>query len=1523
MILPDKSKDNLNESTFPSPEKFRSSFMQIETISMSMDESQPVNSLVLKEEDLENTSYEDLIRRYNEIQEQLKLLDTVEEKQTENNVQSINNCGDLCPQVKEVEINRDHEGGDTLVQVDSGVIDGISPNCLEEGEIRSDEDMELSTPRSESPLFHPIAIAEDLEKAMRDRLLNKLQGFDSLESFRTSRFSPNLTSSRTTNHLSSPQLYNERVMVQPNYTSLNNNVTLPLLPKPSTSRVLLQTMPSIPSKPSKDKFVIYFGDDSSSSEDENRNPHQLNGSNRLLPSTSNSSSEIPGLDSLLKEARQKASFTLPNNSQTKNSAISRSSGNQIPVIVNRVSLPPVKSSQPLERFLSDSQKAEYRKLKEEIAKREKKTTLLSKEMLQEAENKWKKIRASIHNKKIQLNTLDMKLNTKRVALRKAQTRTKRLLELYTQAKQKSEKMSQEVQSLMEESDKVKFSLSAEEMSAHVMAKECIDFGSKFQGQSYRLPQTLPVSVGIIKKKSLKVSKKSILSSKKVEESPFEKKRRLMEMRKVVNHKLVALTKQKVKVAIKRVKEAPAKKISDKENVELKDLERIYKCKEALMKSVDSFLRKPSLIVKSTPIYYSTSFLSFISKPSKIRASLDLEELTYSIHDIRKNCSSKTANSCSLITSNQDAEDSGSVLMHSRKQYLSPLTKESSLPHETISRDSSASAKSIDAFLPLCQFDLLGTCNDTDCKYQHWSSPSLDEASRLFQRLKLDSILLNFNGDLNDLKTEDDLKNIVGSQSDSTETISSQVLTKLLHLMRSYLLTKRAPSSLKSIAQPTCEDFCYKIKLRDRRFVLTLSKVFKMKASVDPDLHIKCRFYAPEEKPISTELETALAQNPRQAKLWIDLAFYHLSRNPSRKADCVNRALNVLSRALEQNQAKISTPRSSKWSLIAELWENFLHLYANRVSLPDEDQSYNLQNICRLAVKHCSHYRVWLRYLNLCIKYNEKLDVCDQFLQAILSKTVITGSYEQTSHLILQVVLHKVALLLDSGRPGKALATLREWLLDKVISTVEEFKSPFQVYQSVSKPKVDDDLSTEASRLGAKLVVNDKVYAWLCYIHLMHLNTLPFDVFKSYSQGSCELGDKKPFLIKWDEQIIREKLREILMVFHSSLIACRGLMKKKPNSMLKRCWAIVANLSVLGSLMGEGTQIFDKLLKRYPDVPNIWFLAANSEALSSNHLLAIAMLKHSQGYKQKNIEFIVSVIILSYELMDHDATLDEIVRLVSNYYVCPINRNNLRQAFDVLMTDDHSVHESLKDHLKSKIIDRSHLLWLCYLYFQLVQPSDEITTESQFHMAIDLCKINLPIGQEHLLNPLWCLYIKYCVQHQSSNNYQAFIDSVKRFKKCCSSSPDDFFQLEMIHYFTGFFGSSLQKFHLMIDFVRFLPENVLLLSETIALGLELNEREMCHDLVKDVLVAKRYEKITPDLWKNIIRLSIYCEDHLNTHRFFQMALSSCPYNCDLWKMMLAYESGVNHNEHFENTRKLLIDLNLPLQRKGNVSNSKPN
>lgn len=254
MILPDKSKDNLNESTFPSPEKFRSSFVQIESTGMSsMAESQSVNSLALNEDDLENTSYEDLIRRYNEIQEQLKLLDTDEEKRAiESNVESINNGGDLCPQVKVVEINRDQQGGDTLAQIDSNVINRISPNCLEEGEIRSDEDMELSTPRSESPLFHPIAIVEDLEKAMRDRLLNKLQGFDSLESFQTSRsFSPNFPSSRTTYHHSpTPQLFNERMMVQPN-SSLNNNVTLPLLPKPSTSRVPLPTMPSIPSKPSK------------------------------------------------------------------------------------------------------------------------------------------------------------------------------------------------------------------------------------------------------------------------------------------------------------------------------------------------------------------------------------------------------------------------------------------------------------------------------------------------------------------------------------------------------------------------------------------------------------------------------------------------------------------------------------------------------------------------------------------------------------------------------------------------------------------------------------------------------------------------------------------------------------------------------------------------------------------------------------------------------------------------------------------------------------------------------------------------------------------------------------------------------------------------------------------------------------------------------------------------------------------------------------------------------------------------
>jgi len=53
---------------------------------------------------------------------------------------------------------------------------------------------------------------------------------------------------------------------------------------------------------------------------------------------------------------------------------------------------------------------------------------------------------------------------------------------------------------------------------------------------------------------------------------------------------------------------------------------------------------------------------------------------------------------------------------------------------------------------------------------------------------------------------------------------------------------------------------------------------------------------------------------------------------------------------------------------------------------------------------------------------------------------------------------------------------------------------------------------------------------------------------------------------------------------------------------------------------------------------------------------------------------------------------------------------------------------------------------------------------------------------------------------------------------------------------------------LIDFVRLLPENMLLLTQTIELGLKLDERDKCYNLFKYFFINKRYKKFKATHWK---------------------------------------------------------------------------
>jgi hypothetical protein len=78
--------------------------------------------------------------------------------------------------------------------------------------------------------------------------------------------------------------------------------------------------------------------------------------------------------------------------------------------------------------------------------------------------------------------------------------------------------------------------------------------------------------------------------------------------------------------------------------------------------------------------------------------------------------------------------------------------------------------------------------------------------------------------------------------------------------------------------------------------------------------------------------------------------------------------------------------------------------------------------------------------------------------------------------------------------------------------------------------------------------------------------------------------------------------------------------------------------------------------------------------------------------------------------------------------------------------------------------------------------------------------------------------------------------------------DEFFQVKLIKYFSQSLANQTQEFNFLIDFVRLLPENMLLLTQTIELGLKLDERDKCYNLFKYFFINKRYKKFKATHWK---------------------------------------------------------------------------
>ncbi|RWS15320.1 zinc finger C3H1 domain-containing protein-like protein [Dinothrombium tinctorium] len=1276
---------------------------ELSTYEVKADENEPISDISL--ENLENASFEELMDHYKKIQHQLKEL-AVEEKSR--GILEQENC--TAEEKKNKENEEDDE--DLLELRRLALISTKAKSQTKEETKPEDENTSASTQKDDSDPDE-IALREMLLKSLKQRKNDK-STFSEENSEKQSVASEklNIVVDMIVEKIDSPsaefevkQPFKEKSntsIVNKFVTSNTSNITTEsIIKRPVQNKplALLDLMP-------KEKIIIHFGEDSSDEGEEEEN----NVKSLTVPPLSE-------LDSLLKEARSKATV------ETKTSD----------------SKPKIFRKNNAVNKLSVAQQEEYQKLKAEIARREQ-NGVEKENLLTIKESKWRDLRLKFEQKKECMNDLKSKVIQKRIQLRRAQLHARKIQEMYIAATRVVASHAAELNKFNGELKSTENEIKVCEKFLSSLENECRTIGKVVKGNDYALPTIVAKkqndeSSVIQARKRLKSETDNKHKSNK--ELAAEKKR-LQELESIVTEKLRNLKGSPALISALKKKESEvnvnADKIKDKEKPKHL-VEKMKRFSKALSQNVSKHLKKPCLTKASIPFDY---FLHFVTHPSQLLIRCSVTELKMPIQTKVNEAQLKIPQKENFV------KDHDSVLFHLHSFRLSDCFEEYAKKHsQSLDFTSPVYSNAINPYEYLCRFDLIGMCNDDKCTWQHKKHYSLTVNEKLVDLLSYKPSIAGVtdeeeNGSQNQLqKIQEFIANLKQKNPDLNEKELSYEILKMIRssiekdnsvctLTRTIQRFKAKTISCSSVH--TFDDFKYCIKIRDRLLILTYGKVFRIKADIDPDNCIKNRFFAPEGRPLSAELETTLASDPGNIQLWVKLAYYHVTRDPNRKSDCIIRALNVLSRSLDFNPMN------------AELWEHFLFLYANRNVSSDQDSKSSILTICEKAVSVCPHFKTWKLYLSYCISFTDKERVSSQFLAALCNRSVLYDENSSLSHCLLNIVIYKVRLYIETGQRKKAEEFLKNSLIGENQFPDCKYSSSHEMLETVLSGS--DSQTFNENAIGHLLNVDDRVFAWLCFIYLYYFKTQPFDNFDVLRQSFSEITNKKPFIFAWQENIpITNKMKEILVIFKTALDQC---FDRSSNENVEHILPFIVNIACLEffclSKSGdEVLKIYDRLIQLFPECTKLRILKAEfmMQCLLTDG--ALGTLESFSPNFDLNATYLIASIY--FELEDYVKCREILRKVINCYYNVEIEESEMFLAYRCLMVneDTEDIHsEYFRSAFKYENPTKPTKLWLCYLLLQLIENRQDSEVESSFQTAISLCKLNE--SSETEFNLLWWLYV---------------------------------------------------------------------------------------------------------------------------------------------------------------------------------------
>ncbi|KAI7811681.1 zinc finger C3H1 domain-containing protein-like [Triplophysa rosa] len=448
----------------------------------------------------------------------------------------------------------------------------------------------------------------------------------------------------------------------------------------------------------------------------------------------------------------------------------------------------------------------------------------------------------------------------------------------------------------------------------------------------------------------------------------------------------------------------------------------------------------------------------------------------------------------------------------------------------------------------CRFDLTGTCNDDECLWQHMRNCMLTD-SQLFQDILSYSLPLigcEATSSTSDISsaTEKYMKRLFGPNKDRMGTdqkavlLMSKVNESLRHIppFTTYKAQRRwrpeAPTS-KTDAQDDEHhngvDVTVPVQQHD-------AAVRERWPSTDVCVTQDDKRYFDSETDDISNLETSVLESPNDVQLWIKLAFKYLNQKDTSVSECLDAALNTLSRALEDNRED------------AEVWCHYLKLFSRRGSRDE------LQEMCEMAVEHSPHDNVWWTYMSVESAFEGKDYVCARLISHLLEMSRDGGS-EIGSFQLFETLSFRVQLSVFTGRPHNALNILKSALY------------------SESRPSVADGLTA-----------THRCLMWLSYIHLTEFRRLPSCLYDPANSNPARIVCADVFLIPWRAASgFHTPADVIISLFQDAVMKCTD-ERLSSSEQIQTCFSLHWNLIHLYRQLDrrqEAVELCERLLAVCP------------------------------------------------------------------------------------------------------------------------------------------------------------------------------------------------------------------------------------------------------------------------------------------------------------------------------------------------------